>query len=311
MSDIDIIDLDEVVPLDSGDPLASAQAFLEVLKLVDGIGSGLDADLVRGVTPGATGLALLPTANAAAARTVLGLAAVAASGSATDLTAGTLADGRLSANAALRNSSTAFTAAQTIDVASGPVQVWQIASATKMSLDGGGNLGIGVTHSGWSGSNLEALGIFAVGSAGSQIGVSCGVNASRRWAWYRETDDSLKLFRDLTGIGAGSGISMSIATDGRITLFGEVGVGANPTAGNGALQLATHTTSAGGIALGPDCPVFRAAAGVIGIGDGTTAISTATTVGAAGGASALPATPTGYWRVSINGTTGKIPYYAD
>lgn len=39
--------------------------------------------------------------------------------------------------------------------------------------------------------------------------------------------------------------------------------------------------------------------------------STATTVGAAGAASALPATPTGYLRVVINGTTRKIPYYAD
>lgn len=34
-----------------------------------------------------------------------------------------------------------------------------------------------------------------------------------------------------------------------------------------------------------------------------------TTVGAAGGASALPATPTGYVTVSINGTSVKIPYY--
>lgn len=39
--------------------------------------------------------------------------------------------------------------------------------------------------------------------------------------------------------------------------------------------------------------------------------STATTVGAAGAASALPANPTGYLRVVINGTTRKIPYYAD
>lgn len=34
------------------------------------------------------------------------------------------------------------------------------------------------------------------------------------------------------------------------------------------------------------------------------------TVGAAGGASALPATPTGYITVNINGTDRKIPYYA-
>lgn len=40
-----------------------------------------------------------------------------------------------------------------------------------------------------------------------------------------------------------------------------------------------------------------------------TGVTTTTTVGAAGGASALPATPTGYMAVVINGTTRKIPYY--
>lgn len=39
--------------------------------------------------------------------------------------------------------------------------------------------------------------------------------------------------------------------------------------------------------------------------------ATATTVGAAGGASALPATPTGYVRMAINGTIRKVPFYAD
>jgi hypothetical protein len=37
----------------------------------------------------------------------------------------------------------------------------------------------------------------------------------------------------------------------------------------------------------------------------------ATSVGAAGGASAPPATPQGYWRVNIGGVTRKIPYYTD
>lgn len=40
-----------------------------------------------------------------------------------------------------------------------------------------------------------------------------------------------------------------------------------------------------------------------------TAPTTGTTVGAAGGASALPATPVGYMTVDINGTNRKIPYY--
>ena len=34
------------------------------------------------------------------------------------------------------------------------------------------------------------------------------------------------------------------------------------------------------------------------------------TVGAAGAASALPANPTGYLSISINGTVRKVPYYA-
>lgn len=38
-------------------------------------------------------------------------------------------------------------------------------------------------------------------------------------------------------------------------------------------------------------------------------LNTTTTVGAAGGASALPATPLGYLRIQINGTNVRIPYY--
>jgi hypothetical protein len=38
--------------------------------------------------------------------------------------------------------------------------------------------------------------------------------------------------------------------------------------------------------------------------------TTSSTVGAAGGASAPPATPDGYWVVNIAGTDKKIPYYA-
>lgn len=91
---------------------------------------------------------------------------------------------------------------------------------------------------------------------------------------------------------------------------GNLGIGVTPTAGNGLLQLASGTTRANGIWMG-DFPIFRAATGVLAIGDGTTAASTQTTVGAAGGASALPATPTGYIRISISGTIRKIPFYAD
>jgi hypothetical protein len=38
--------------------------------------------------------------------------------------------------------------------------------------------------------------------------------------------------------------------------------------------------------------------------------ATQTTVGAAGGASALPATPSGYFVVTIDGVERAVPYYA-
>lgn len=91
---------------------------------------------------------------------------------------------------------------------------------------------------------------------------------------------------------------------------GEFGFGAMPAAGNGRVQFPNGTTRADGLWMG-DFPIFRQASGVLGLGDGTTPVSTATTVGAAGGGAALPATPVGYLRVSLNGTVRKIPYYND
>ena len=219
-------------------------------------GALLNADTLAGVTPGATGLALLPTATAAAARTVLGLG----------------------------------------------------------ESDS-------VTFSGVSGTSLSATG-------GSGNCVVVAVSSSARYR--RSTQDGLVEIVGGTTPGTDASIALygsthsTYANEGfinanKITFAGASGSGATLTAvvlgtdpaSAGLFRLATHTTSAGGIALGPDCPVFRAAAGVIGIGDGTTPISTATTVGAAGGASAPPATPTGYLRLSVNGTIFKFAYYAD
>lgn len=52
--------------------------------------------------------------------------------------------------------------------------------------------------------------------------------------------------------------------------------------------------------------------GLLEIGGGTCTVTTQTTVGAAGGATALPATPTGYIQIYLNGSSTKyiIPYYA-
>jgi hypothetical protein len=52
-------------------------------------------------------------------------------------------------------------------------------------------------------------------------------------------------------------------------------------------------------------PAVTAAASEVSFGNGT-----ATTVGAAGGAAALPATPTGYLVINVAGTAMKVPYYA-
>lgn len=66
-------------------------------------------------------------------------------------------------------------------------------------------------------------------------------------------------------------------------------------------------------------PVFQceASTGLITIGPNAGGVThrfntnTQTTVGAAGAASALPANPTGYWLLNINGTVRAIPYYAN
>ena len=73
----------------------TAADVLAKMLTVDGTSSGLDADKLRGTTPSAFGLSMLDDADAAAARTTLGLAAIAASGSASDLPSGTIPDARL------------------------------------------------------------------------------------------------------------------------------------------------------------------------------------------------------------------------
>lgn len=55
--------------------------------------------------------------------------------------------------------------------------------------------------------------------------------------------------------------------------------------------------------------IANSAASSAGAGTVTYGGTTASTVGAAGGASALPATPLGYIIVNVAGTTAKIPYY--
>jgi hypothetical protein len=77
-----------------------------------------------------------------------------------------------------------------------------------------------------------------------------------------------------------------------------------PTGGGARAKLQTDLLQAASLfATGATVAV---ASGQLGIGT-----TTATTVGAAGGASALPATPLGYLRMNLGGTFIKVPYYVD
>lgn len=70
-----------------------------------------------------------------------------------------------------------------------------------------------------------------------------------------------------------------------------------------AIDYAGNLDLAGALVVSAATPT--ASTGEVAIGTTTSA-----TVGAAGGAAALPATPTGYLTVNIGGTAYKIPYYA-
>jgi hypothetical protein len=82
----------------------------------------------------------------------------------------------------------------------------------------------------------------------------------------------------------------SVSVDGSITSVGNI-------TGTGSYIRGTNLDATG--------PVSAAPAGVLRI-----SASTSTTIGSAGGAAALPATPLGYVTWNIGGTNVKVPYYA-
>lgn len=77
----------------------------------------------------------------------------------------------------------------------------------------------------------------------------------------------------------------------------------------------TGTTTLGAAGLGATTTTSLTAVGavILGLADNTTVINLRSpsqgTVGAAGAASAVPATPTGYVEVKIQGTAYVIPYF--
>lgn len=68
------------------------------------------------------------------------------------------------------------------------------------------------------------------------------------------------------------------------------------------IRLAFHSITPGQVTLTD--PAVTVQTGELSIG-----ATTATTVGAAGGAAALPANPVGYININVGGTAYKVPYY--
>jgi len=100
-------------------------------------------------------------------------------------------------------------------------------------------------------------------------------------------------FTDKT-TNSGTGADMVVAAQNE--------TGTTSTGGNLILLGGTGTSTQGKIFIGASADTTHTNLRING--------STQSTVGAAGGASVLPVTPTGYVLININGTDRVIPYYA-
>jgi len=109
----------------------------------------------------------------------------------------------------------------------------------------------------------------------------------------------------------GSGENYSLFVAGGTSLFNGTivaGNGVANVAAAGAIRLANlSAVSWRNSANSADCTLFVDSNNVLSV----TNMNSQSTVGAAGGASALPATPVTYIRLKMDGTTRKIPVYND
>jgi hypothetical protein len=101
------------------------------------------------------------------------------------------------------------------------------------------------------------------------------------------------------GITTNYGVLVDAMTSGATNNYG-IYIGA-PSGGSG---YNVAIMCAGALVIGPTIAAPTVTAQMIGLGTGVV-----TSVGAAGGATALPATPLGYWIINVGGTNVKIPYY--
>ena len=186
-----------------------------------------------------------------------------------------------------------------------------------------------ISSTGYSFSDGTDLAASVSGPAGIQLGTgSFGSNnvaqlASQAWAGTGYTG---------IAVGVSSSSQFSIMYPGTVATSGTV-IGQNVTS-IGLLQadgircgstsgtaLITANTANVALTLAAESATTSLNSVIVDSGSGVSPIphvglfgfttyNTQTTVGSAGGASALPATPTGYVPITINGTEYVLPYYA-
>jgi hypothetical protein len=155
----------------------------------------------------------------------------------------------------------------------------------------------------WSGEGIHGLPTSG-GTLTGQLTLAAGSEAAPPLAVTGEPD---------TGIWSPGSNRLGIVNGG--TLYADFDVGSlgfgNSSNANNYLVYRTGTTGtvtvAGSASNGTRLVLYGSAhtdAGKLGL-----TVSSQTTVGAAGGASALPATPVGYMVFKINGTDRAVPYY--
>lgn len=277
----------------------AAADVLAKLLTVDGTGSGLDADLLDGVSSAAflqiaTYQALTPTWTGAHVFSAPTLSI--ASGSASPIVQIGDMTGTLSsfASAGLNMLSNLRLAL----FASGPAASfnrWNGSSAAITAILSGEDLG----SIRWNGSTTSST---------TGLGGSLGLVSTENW----------------TTTAVGARMVIKTCANGGTTQTSTLTLqGPQVQATDAAVGAPAFT-----FASDPDCGMYRIGANQIGLAVGganvmdigaavlalnTTTLrlntTTATTIGAAGGASALPATPLGYVTANVNGTAVKFPYY--
>ena len=159
-------------------------------------------------------------------------------------------------------------------VTAGSIQTF----TTRVVVDEPGNVGVGATPGTWD-STFRAIQIGTGGAVWADGGSGFAAYWSSNVRWNGTN-------RVAIVTGAGSEIAHELSGQINFKTMASVSAGATQT------PLTRFGIAADGkLSIGSDATYFT------------------TTVGAAGGASALPATPAGYMRVNLRGTDFKIPYY--